>query len=191
MHVLDPDRTDEPRGRSDGADADEELIDLSAARDGRRDPDRDVGADGVPTEVTVPPRRGLVRIRGMRVRRIRVGSVAKVAAVFFAIGYLAVLASAVLAWNLANQLGLVSNVEEMVVTSLGVDTFEVAGAALFEVFATVSGVLALFGYVVTVLLVLIYNAATTVLGGVALETGPLRRPRRVFSLRHRRFVTVS
>lgn len=211
MHVLDPSRTETDHDGSEERVSDtdvrtrrteevhetegrDDVVDLSD-EDGRDhsehdDTDRHV-TDEVPEEVNVPPRRNLVRIRGMRIRRIRLWSLTKMAAVFFALGYAAVLVSGVLAWNLANQLGLIAEVEEMVVTSLGLETFEVAGGALFEVFAVVTGALAAFAFVVTLLLGLIYNAATAVLGGIALETGPLRRPRRVFSLRHRRFVQIS
>lgn len=216
MHVLDPSRADTDHDGSEERVTDtdvrtrdaealdtedlretedrDEVIDLSD-EDGRERSPREIGeqytADEGPDEVNVPPRRNLVRIRGMRIRRIRLWSLTKMAAVFYALGYAAVLASGVLAWNLANQLGLIADFEEMVLTSLGLETFEVAGGALFEVFAIITGALAAFAFVVTLLLGLIYNAATAVLGGIALETGPLRRPRRVFSLRHRRFVQIS
>lgn len=210
MHVLDPSRTDTDhdgseervsdtvvRARTDEVQETEDrddVIDLSE-EDGRDQSVHETAeqraTDEIPDEVNVPPRRNLVRIRGMRIRRIRLWSLTKMAIVFFALGYAAVLVSGVLAWNLANQLGLIADVEEMVMTSLGLETFEVAGGALFEVFAIVTGALAAFAFVVTLLLGLIYNAATAVLGGIALETGPLRRPRRVFSLRHRRFVQIS
>ena len=42
----------------------------------------------------------------------------------------------------------------------------------------------------TILLAAVYNASCAVFGGLAVETGPLQRRRRVFSLRHRGFVTI-
>ena len=213
MHVLDPDRTDHSPGpeddihddataervttadrvaehddvtEHDDTDHDDTVIDLAA--DEQVD---DAYADDGTDEVNIPPKRGLVRVRGMRVKRVRIWSVAKIAAVFFALGYAAVLATAVLTWAIANQIGVISSIEDTAVTSLGLETFQIAGAPLFQVFAVITGILTLFGYVITLLLAVIYNAAGSVFGGVAVETGPLRRPRRVFSLRHRRFVTVS
>lgn len=134
---------------------------------------------------------GRMPSRGMRIRRVRLLSVAKLSAVFCLLGFGVVLATLVALWNVAQRLGYVADLEEMVITALGLDTFTISGEALFDVAVTVVGGLAVFGWVMTILLAGVYNATCAVLGGLAVETGPIRRPRRVYSLRRRRFVTVQ
>lgn len=128
--------------------------------------------------------------KGMRIRRIRLKSVLKIASVFFVLGYLVTLASVVVIWNVAQQLGFVESVEETMVTSLGLDSFDIVGQELFDLAVVGFGLLFAMGLVVTLLLTIVYNATCALLGGLAVETGSLRRPKRVFSLRHRRFITV-
>lgn len=129
-------------------------------------------------------------VEGMRIRRIRITSVMKVASVFFVLGYLVTLATIVVVWNVVQQLGFVEDIEETAVRSLGLESFDIVGQELFELAVAVFGVLFAMGLVISVLLTIVYNATGAVLGGLAVETGSLRRPRRVFSLRHRRFITV-
>ena len=128
--------------------------------------------------------------KGMRIRRIRLKSVLKIASVFFALGYLVTMASLVVIWNVTQRLGFVDNVEETMVTSLGLDSFDIVGRELFDLAVVGFGLLFAMGLVVTLLLTIVYNATCALLGGLAVETGSLRRPKRVFSLRHRRFITV-
>ena len=177
--VTDPDSASEPtsvRLHDDGTET-------SAPPDGDRN--RHLHA------VTVHDHRsGRPPVRGLRIRRIRLWSVAKIAAVFYLLGYLATMATLVVVWNLALHLGFISTIEDAIASSLGLDSYQVVGQVLFNLFLVGVGVLALLGLIVTVLLAVVYNASCALFGGVALETAPLRRPRRVFSLRHRRFVTV-
>lgn len=133
---------------------------------------------------------GIVGVRGMRIRRVRLRSVAKISAVFIALGYLVVMGSLVVLWNAALRLGFIDTIEETVTTSLGLETFTLVGQDLFDVFVVGAGMLAVFNYVVILALALVYNAACALFGGLAVETGPLHRRRRVFSWRHRRFITV-
>ncbi len=128
--------------------------------------------------------------QGMRIRRIRLKSVMKIASVFFVLGYLVTMATLVVIWNVTQRLGFVADFEETMVTSLGLDTFEVGGQDLFDLAVVGFGLLFALGLVITVLLTIVYNATCALLGGLAVETGSLRRPKRVFSLRHRRFITV-
>lgn len=127
---------------------------------------------------------------GFRLQGVRVVSMAKIAAVLFGVGHLALLGTLVVCWNVLQQLGFVTDVEDMAITSLGLESFAIDGQQLFELAAIVTGVVFLLGFVITVLLTLVYNAACALLGGVALEVRPLRRPTRVFSPRHRRFVSI-
>jgi hypothetical protein len=127
---------------------------------------------------------------GLRIRRIRIPSVMAIASVFFVLGYVVTLATLVVLWNVALNLEMVADLEELVRSSLGLEEFDVVGQELFDLavvgFAVVFGL----GLVITVLLALVYNATSVLFGGLALETGPLRRTRRVFSVRHRAFVDV-
>ena len=66
----------------------------------------------------------------------------------------------------------------------------VDGQQLFELAAVVLGAAFALVFVMLVLLSLVFNATCALFGGVALEVGPLRRTRRVFSPRHRRFISV-
>ena len=132
-----------------------------------------------------------VRVRGMRIEGIRLGSAAKIATVFLVLGYLTVLGTLVVLWNAALAVGFVDSLEETVTTSLGLDEdFTLAGQELFRLAAMGIGMLMVLGLVLTVLLALVYNVACSLFGGLAIETGPLRRRHRVFSWRHRRFITV-
>lgn len=128
--------------------------------------------------------------RGMRIRRVRLGSVAKLALVFHTLGFVVMVGTLVVVWNVAQAFGFVTTIEDTVVTSLGVESFDIDGSALFGIVVVGAAVLSALGWLITVLLAAVYNATCALLGGLAVETGPLRRRRRVFSLRHRRFVTI-
>lgn len=189
--------------QSDESDPDdEETVDLRGEvirLDGRPDTargarggDGDVGPTGA--ERRARPRRSVLRTRlpeGLRISRVRVGSVAKIAAVFFAVGHLAVMGTLVVCWNVLQQLGFVADLENLAVTSLGLETLVIDGQSLFEASAIVSGVLFAVGFLITILLAIVYNAACAFFGGVAVEVGPLRRSTRVFSPRHRGYVSIS
>lgn len=127
---------------------------------------------------------------GVRIQRIRLGGAAMIAAVFSVVGYLVVLGTLVTCWNVVQRLGFVSDLEEAAITSLGLESFAVDGQQLFELSAVVLGAAFALVFVMLVLLSLVFNAACALFGGVALEVGPLRRTRRVFSPRHRRFISV-
>ena len=127
---------------------------------------------------------------GVRVRRVRIGSIANIAAVFFTVGAAAVLGALVAFWTVVQQLVIVDDIERLAIQSLGLDSFAIDGQRLFELSAIVVAALFGMGFVITLLLTLVYNAACSFFGGVALEFAPLRRRKRVFSPRHRRFVSV-
>ncbi len=196
MSILD--RTDAVPGPHESPDPPTEIIDLDrertipADRDDRPTTPTETVDAAPTTDATVAhePSPGHRTVRGFRVRRVRLWSVAKIASVFYLLGYLATMATLVVVWNVALHLGFVSTIEDAIASSLGLDSYQVVGQVLFDLFLVGLGVLALVGLVVTVLLAVVYNASCTLFGGVALETAPLRRARRVFSLRHGRFVTV-
>ena len=150
---------------------------------------RDVLGEEEPSEHPVTTD-GIVGVRGMRIRRVRLRSVAKLAAVFIALGSLVVVGSLVALWNAALALGFIDTLEETVTTSLGLETFTLVGEDLFDVVVMGVALLAVFAFVVSLALALVYNAACALFGGLAVEVGPLHRRRRVFSWRHRGFITV-
>ena len=133
---------------------------------------------------------GRIPWRGMRIRRVRLKSVAKLSFIFWLLAFAVLLGSTVLVWNVARAFGFITDMESAVITSLGIDAFEIDGGALFGIAAAVVAFLATLGWVMTILLAAVYNASGAVFGGLAVETGPLKRRKRVFSLRHRGFVTI-
>jgi hypothetical protein len=128
--------------------------------------------------------------RGMRIRRVRLLSVAQLSFVLWALAFAVLLGTAVVIWNVALAFGLIDELETAVVSSLGIDDFQVDGGALFGVVAVVAAFVCVLGWVMTILLAAVYNASCAVFGGLAIETGPLQRRKRVFSLRHGGFVTI-
>lgn len=174
---------DEPR--SDGTHAPEETDAAQEAIDLTQDqPVRT--ADGR----TIDPR-GRVRFRGMRIRRVRLKSVAKISLLFWLLAFAVLLGTVVAVWNVAQTFGYVDSFEETMITSLGLDSFEIDGGGMFGVVAIGIAALCVLGWLTTLALAAVYNAAGGVLGGLAVETGPLQRRRRVFSWRHRGFITVT
>lgn len=134
---------------------------------------------------------GRIAFRGMRIRRVRLKSVAKISFIFWLLAFAVFLGTVVAVWNIAQAFGYVESFEETMITSLGLETFEIDGGGMFGVVATGLALLCTLGWLTTLALAAVYNAACGVLGGLAVETGPLQRRRRVFSWRHRRFVTIT
>ena len=159
------------------------------------DDPREPGTEAARSTTRRPPE-GPIRVvlprtaRGLRIRRLRMKSVMKLASVFFVLGYLVTLGTLVVLWNVAQRLGYVTDIEDLVETSLGLDRFDVVGQELFDLAVVALGIAFAIGLVIAILLALVYNAACGLFGGLAVETEPLRRPRKVFSLRHRRFIDV-
>lgn len=171
--------------------------------EGRRGPDEidltDHGAGHAPRHADdEQPVHGPVQIdpsgrmdwRGMRIRRVRLLSVAQLSFVFWALAFGILLGTTVVVWNVARAFGFITGIEESVVSALGIDAFRIDGGALFGIAAAVIAFLTVLGWVMTILLAAVYNASCAVFGGLAVETGPLKRRKRVFSLRHGGFVTV-
>lgn len=148
-----------------------------------------VGEHSLHGPVQIDPT-GRIPWRGMRIRRLRLTSVATLSAIFWALAFAVLLGSAVVVWNVARAFGFVTEIEDVVVTTLGLDAFEIDGSALFGIAAAATAFLTVLGWVMTVLMAAVYNASCAVFGGLAVETGPLQRRHRVFSLRHRGFVTI-
>ena len=133
---------------------------------------------------------GRIPWRGMRIRRVRLLSVAKLSLIFWVLAFAVLLGTIVAVWTAARAFGFIGEIETTVITALGIDTFEIDGGALFRIAAAAVAFLTMLGWVMTILLAAVYNASCAVFGGLAVETGPLKRRKRVFSLRHRGFVTI-
>lgn len=187
MTLLDHPRT----GSADVVD--DAVIDLAPDRPDRAPspgPRARSGPDAPAPGPVVDPD-GRVAYRGMRIRRVRLGSAATISLVFWALTYAVLLGTVVAVWRIVEAFGFVDSFEETVITSLGLEAFEVDGGGMFGVVAAGLGFLCALGWVATIAVAAVYNATCGVFGGLAVETGPLQRRRRVFSWRHRRFVTVS
>lgn len=160
----------------DARDSGTEASENQGSEDGAsRDPSRD---EGRPLRLPVPPR--------IRIGRVRLRSVAKFGAVFTVLGYLVTVGTSVAVWNVLQRLGFVETTEQTVVDALGIDSFELAGQAAFDLVLLGAGVLFVTGFVVLLLLALVYNAACAVFGGVAFETSPVRNWRQYRKLVSRR-----
>lgn len=194
------DRTDRSRHADDADTLDltsEDRTDETTQLAETRDPDRD-DADLEPVDHDERPVHGPVQIdpsgripwRGMRIRRVKLLSVAKLSFIFWLLAFGVLLGTTVAVWNVARAFGFIGEIETTVVTSLGIDPFEIDGGALFGIAAATVAFLCVLGWVMTILLAAVYNASCAVFGGLAVETGPLKRRKRVFSLRHRGFVTI-
>lgn len=152
------------------------------SHDGRPDVTDDAPLEGR-TEREDPGRRD--RFPALRFGRVRVLSLAKIATVFSVVGFLVMVGSVTLLWNVLIRLGLVASAEDSISTALGLDDFAIAGGDWFWLLVAGSGALFLFLLLMVVLLALVYNATCALVGGVAIEARPVRRPSFVQRLRRR------
>lgn len=196
--LQDPETTDEaidfgswdrPRRSRPLTAADAHRADIDLTREDGPGPRHEPDHRPVQGPVQVEPG-GRIAWRGMRIQRVRLGSVATLALVFWLLASVVLLGTVAVVWNVARAFGFISEIEEVVVTSLGLDSFDIDGGALFGIAAAATAFLCTLGWMLTVLMAAVYNASCAVFGGLAVETGPLQRRRRVFSLRHRGFVTI-
>lgn len=187
---------------------DTEVIDLTEHRrphDDAADPDPRHQPDHEPERLQPEPDRddvtwvghhriepnGRIPYRGMRIRRVRLRSLAQIALIFWLLAFAVLLGTVVVVWNVAHAFGFIESFEETMVTALGLEAFEIDGGQGFRLVAATLAVVCGLGWLGTVAMAAVYNAACGVFGGLAVETGPVQRRRRVFSWRHRGFVTVS
>lgn len=173
---------------SPSAESDDVVADTPASGD---DTTIDLSAQAPPHGGPRIDPSGRIAYRGMRIRRVRLKSVAKLSLVFWLLAFAVIIGTVVALWNIARALGLVESFEQTMITSLGLETFEIDGGGIFGVVLGGTALLCVLGWLGTIAMAAVYNAACGVLGGLAVETGPLQRRRRVFSWRHRGFVTVS
>lgn len=137
------------------------------------------------TRVGPLQRRRLGRLRARRVRRIlrhvEVWSVLKVSLVFYFCVWLVLLVSGAVLWKVATQAGLIDNVENFLQES-GFDEVELDGETMFRAWATGGFIMVFATTGFTVLLAVLFNLISDLMGGIRFSVIELetirRRPRR-------------
>ena len=114
-------------------------------------------------------------VRGLRVRGVRLRSAARMTFVFFIVWYVASLLATILLWNVMHWVGFIALVEDALTSSLGLDEVSIAGGELLGLLVFGLGILAVFGFVFTMLGFALYNAAGNIFGGLTLDTTLTRR----------------
>jgi hypothetical protein len=123
------------------------------------------------------PRAG--RKRGV-VRKVDTWSVFKVSLVFYAAMYCIVLVAGVVLWLAATATGLRHNVESFIADLIASGKFHFVGTELLRAAAVAGVVLVVLGTAANVLLVVLYNLISDMVGGldIVVEDRPAARPRR-------------
>lgn len=134
---------------------------------------------------------GRIAYRGMRVRRVRLRSLAVISFVFWLLAFGVLVGTSLVLWGVADAFGYIQSFEETMTTSLGLERFTLDGGALFGIVVGGAASLCVLGWLGTIAMAAVYNATAGAFGGLALETGPLARRRRALSWRHRGLVTVD
>ena len=112
------------------------------------------------------------------VRDVDVWSVFKVAVVVHAAMYLVLLVTGLLLWNVASATGTIDNVEQFM-QSFGWDSFSFKGGQLFASSVVGGLFLGILGTGVWVLIAVVFNLVTELVGGVrvtVLEEEVVARP---------------
>lgn len=126
-------------------------------------------------------RRRLGRLRARKVRRIlrhvEVWSVLKVSIVFYFCLWLVLLVSGAMVWKVATQAGLIDNVENFLQES-GFDEVEFDGETMFRAWATGGFVMVFASTGFTVLMALLFNLISDLMGGVRFTVIELETIRR-------------
>lgn len=148
-----------------------------------------------PAEPTEPPRlspserRRRVRLEARRVRRIvryiEPWSVLKISIIFYLCLWLIFLLAGVLLWSFAASSGTLESIEDLVEQLFALDPDEEfwSGSTIFRSYAIGSLVLAVAGIALNVLLCVMYNLISDLIGGVRMtmieeESARFRPPRR-------------
>ena len=128
---------------------------------------------------------GRRRPRREVVRRIDTWSVLKVSVVFYVALYSVFLIAGVLLWTAATSTGLRHNVERFIADLIASGKFHFVGSELFRGAVIGGGALVILGTAANVLLSVLYNLISEVIGGLSIvvEERPLRRaaPEPVYS----------
>lgn len=131
-----------------------------------------------------PPRRKRKARKVHRVvRHLDVWSIAKVAAIFVACGYVGGLISGFLLWQAADRVGTIDGIEGFIESSAAYDSFEILGDVVFRVAVVAGLALALMTLAIVVLAALLFNLVSDLTGGIRMTVidedlivAPARRP---------------
>lgn len=152
-----------------------------AGSDNSRPPS--AGAPGPGRRSTPSRRKRKVRKVHRVVRHIEVWSVAKLAAIFVACGYVVAMVSGYLLWRAADRVGTIDGIEGFMEDSGGYERFEILGDVVFRAAAGIGVVLAVLTVFVIVLGVVLFNLISDLTGGIRmtaidedLVVTPARRP---------------
>ncbi len=111
------------------------------------------------------------------VRKIQVGSVFKVSVVFYAAVYCILLVAAVLLWLAATATGLRDNVEKVIADLIASGKFHFVGWELFRAGAVGGAMLVVLGTTANVLLAVLYNLISDLVGGMSIVVEERSVPR--------------
>lgn len=160
--VLDPPLFDEPATETLGR-VETGMLDLDTA-------DETVGAAAVATTTAASPsqRRRRLRARKSRrvIRHIDPWSVLTFSVIFHMVVFAALLLSSVLVWNAAIASGMVENVESFIQELGDYETFEINADVMFRAAIVIAGMLTLASSVLVVLLTVVFNLISDLVGGI-------------------------
>jgi hypothetical protein len=100
------------------------------------------------------------------VRRIDAWSVLKISAIFFFCLWLVLMTTGVILWNSAVQSGNVDNIENLIATLLGFETFAFEGDLIFRVALLGGLTTVVFSTALTVLMSVLFNLISDLTGGI-------------------------
>lgn len=133
-------------------------------------------------------RRGKPRVRRVTrvVRRVDAWSVLKLSVIFFVTLYVVALTSGLLLWSVAVSTGTINNVESVIETLFGLQTFTFDGRKLFEASWVLGALAVVAGTLLSVTLAVIFNLICDLTGGIRVTVleeevqleRPVRAPRR-------------
>jgi hypothetical protein len=100
------------------------------------------------------------------IRRIDTWTVLKLSFLFYICVALVVMIAGVALWNIAGAFDVITNVQKFIQQLFDLQTFKLRAHVIFEYSAMGAGVLVLLGTGVNVLIALLYNLISDVIGGV-------------------------
>ena len=133
-------------------------------------------------------RRSTARREARRERRVVYGvelwSVLKVSLLFYLCAWGVFLLAGAILWNVANSQGYVTRFENFILEIFNYESFTINGEELFRWYLWVGLFSVLILTVITVVMCLLYNLISVVVGGIRVtlveeETVRLRRPQRI------------
>ena len=169
--LLDPPSFDDPIGHPATETVDQVgsgLLDLDAG-----DPavaKETVGTAAVATAATATATKGRRRLRARKSRRvirhIDPWSVLTFSVLFHMVVFAALLLSSVIVWNAAIASGMVENVESFIQELGDYETFEINADVMFRAAIVIAGMLTLASSVLVVLLTVVFNLISDLVGGI-------------------------